>query len=221
VIAAKERIRRLKPVLSDGKPAAVFLAGIAAVVAVCTLLTDNVQDGARYAGGLLEMLGILLVAREIRGKQRQFGLPGFRQRILEWCGRVMDAALGRPQVYTAKFEGAGYATLGGRAKMRVGRSPSRPVEERLASIEAELERVLEVIEEQDDRLGRQIASTQRAVDAERIQRVDGQAALKRTVDELAVGGLAFEAVGLVWLLLGLVCATFPDALERIYLWAAA
>ncbi len=92
--------------------------------------------------------------------------------------------------------------------------------------DASLERRVGVLEDnfaaldgEVDQLRRGLDKTERdqtnRTDAERLEREKADAEMGRKIEEVAVGGLHLEAIGLTWLFAGVLLATVPDETARL------
>jgi septal ring factor EnvC (AmiA/AmiB activator) len=81
--------------------------------------------------------------------------------------------------------------------------------ERMAFLEREIERLREEHDRSLIAVTEQVGRVATDVARERNDRTRGNAELKRAVEDLAVGGLTLEAIGLAWLVVGVLLGTLP------------
>jgi hypothetical protein len=168
----------------------------------------------RLAGYLVTLAGVGLVVKGIRDKRRHFGRPALFERLRNWLSRL-PALLGGPRPVTGKAmmaAGAIFATGSGHVRLAV--SSSAPLEERLAALEENLKRIDDRITGVDGQLRGSITELREAIRVESSAREQLHQSLKMQLESLSAGGLDFEAVGVVWVVVGNAFSTFPTELAK-------
>lgn len=177
----------------------------------------------RTTGGVLEILGIGIIAWGISDLRRHFGLkPTFSEMMADWVAfgrathqRVLQAL--RRRAPKSIVTGTGHVTIDGfavRARGRVGSSPEWTVDERIAHLERRLNGVEDALWKTEDDLGRETKQRIEAIAAERQTREADHRQLNDQLEELAVGGIRLETVGLFWLLGGVLLTTWSAEIEK-------
>lgn len=191
-------------------------------VIVCVALTAGVLPGSaadrvRYSGLALQLLGIFTVVHGLSGRRRLFKRPSLMESIRIWYGR-------RPRW---RREGqhitvSGTASIGitGSADLLLWRGT--PKDASLAEQVEVLRENIETLKAQQDKLTATLSETLHALEvalkSEKKVREGVTGDLAARMDALGAGGLHVEAVGLVWLTLGVILATVPTEVAAILRW---
>lgn len=200
---------------------AFLLVGLLAAYLVGHPLRTR-EASIRTVGGILQVLGILSVALGISQLRRSFGLKGTVAEIIEELLHLAKTAvqrvaqmLGRrPAVINVTGAAAlGLSSVRARAKVRSG--PNASVDDRIALLERLIDTLEDGLSTLQDTIDREREQFNKALDAEKHAREDGFKALEDRVTSLAVGGIRLQTVGLVWLLLGVLLATWSQELASI------
>jgi hypothetical protein len=161
--------------------------------------------GAAWAAAFLEVAGLGTVAWGFHRLRTDFRHPGLVAAALAWFRRF--PALLKPQTIDLEGHAHAGARVSGHATVTVKPRAGLTIDERVTRLERELEgfreshaRDLTAVRERVDGVAADVAR-------ERDDRTRENAALKRTVEDLAVGGLNLEAVGLAWLVVGVLLGT--------------
>ena len=166
----------------------------------------------RAAGFVVTIAGVGLVVKGIQEKRALFGRPTFMSRFRGWIARL-PGILGGPRVVNAKASlslggliavGEGYVTATAPA--------DATLEQRVAVLEENLTRVHDRITRLGERLKSEVSKLTSVVGTERAERERGDKEIRDRIEEFSVGGLDLEAAGVVWVLAGAVCGTFPGEL---------
>lgn len=170
------------------------------------------------------MLGLATVALGISDLRRSFGLPSttleMRDEVWEAIRRTWGdllRKLGR-KPRPPNIVGVGAATLGVgtmRARARVKPGPDATLSQRVDL----LERVVDGLEDRADKLEDDLEqeTKERKDEAaiERRERVEQDEWLEARVRNVATGGLRLQTLGLLWLVVGVVLATWSPELGRL------
>jgi hypothetical protein len=96
-------------------------------------------------------------------------------------------------------------------------SPARDlstVDRRLTALEEDVRRIEERITTTEASLRGETAKLRETVSAEQSSRVAADERLRQLVEDVAAGGLDFEAMGVVWLIAGEVFSSFSAEIAR-------
>jgi hypothetical protein len=198
------------------EPAPIWIAVlvIVVVVLVCTCLASTPAVGLRYAGLALELAGVATVAIGLRDKWYTFEKPSLKNLVVAWLKRVP-----RFSPKTTVHVGSGNITLGGLSAQAYGwhgTGPDSPLEQRVDALERNVEaiqglivQVRQEIRQEADKLNTKISQEERA-------RLDADRALHVRLEKFGAGGLHLEAIGLFWLVTGLVLGSLPVELARLW-----
>lgn len=172
------------------------------------------EDGIRYAGMLLQLVGVGVVAYTLRGRGKLFGrLPVMRYAI-QWIRR---APVPRPRHQVLEVTGVASTNAFGSAELTVWRGPllDQPLDAQLAAIRENLETLRGQFDSLAQRQGVQIAEVRQAIASERAERSQQVQAARRTLEGVAAESLYLEAAGLVALVIGIIAATIPVELAAL------
>lgn len=213
----RKRIRNIFRVLTiDAQRAWEAILPLMVLLLLPGLVTCDAEDHLRYAGLLLQVAGLVVVAMGIHDTRRRFGRSTLTEAIGEWLGKL-KVALGPPLTHvsataTISLEGrvAGSGTVSGTLTAQ-----SATIEGRLA----ELARADHEIRQRLTELSNQVAAIRpelRAiVDDEMKHRAQADLKLRRLLEDQAAGGLHLETAGLLWLLVGTVVGSIPSEISRL------
>jgi len=166
--------------------------------------------GARYAGCILGVLGLGTVAWNVSEKLsalRETNVRGYlRASLMKWWG----ACPLRRRKLIAHVNSVTMTSEVGNPTVSIGLPDSAGLAEKVDHLFRELE-----IARRERADLRNMLRDSKAELSRRIEALDSQASasvenLDAKVRNLAVGGVAWELVGLVWLLVGTVLATVPE-----------
>jgi hypothetical protein len=166
----------------------------------------------RYAGLILQLAGIGAVAYGIKKTRDQFRKPSWEQSLVNGL-RDLPAVFrtrrnylksGAPQAGSSRVSAEGSA----KPVRTKGASP------RVAALEAELLAVSERVMQTQRQLDEEARVRDNDDKWERAARGEADARLWKALEEFSVGGLDLSAVGLWWLLVGLVLTTVAGEAVR-------
>jgi hypothetical protein len=187
----------------------LFLFTIAATWLLALLLGDTPELRARIIGVMLQLLGLVTVAIGLRNMRKLFGRPSFAEWFRDWLSRFL-LNFRKPEPIEITPAPATASSGVGQPTVRISASADSTSEERISLIE----RDVDLLRTSLDRLQKDFAENLRKLSGRTTQhvltlkRVDRQ--LQSQLQEVAVGGLRLEVLGLSWLLIGLVLATLPQ-----------
>lgn len=196
--------------------------GFLAVLTVCfglpLGLAVKTEDGIRYAGLLLQLVGVGVVAYTLRERGRLFGRLPVLAYASQWMHRAPSL---RPRHQVLEATGAASVTVFGSAEATVWRGPRRDqtLDVQLEAIRENLETLRGMFDSLTQRQSEQNAQLQEAIAAEREARAQQVQAARRTLEGVAAESLYLEVAGLAALVIGIVVATIPaeiaDLVERL------
>jgi hypothetical protein len=208
-----DRFSAFRRLLADTKPVWLCVGGFV-VAAMLSAIPPGVASDKRvlFGGVWLQIFGLASVARGFADRQRIFGLPSVRSRVIRWLRRLPSIITARTQhiVMTAGITSPG-ATSGGQADVSFTSTLSRPSLERQVQV---LKQEIESLRDSTDRrfagVDRRFATLRTRIDEDKNALIADHAALASKIHELAVGDLDDEVVGFVWLLFSVVATTIPS-----------
>jgi hypothetical protein len=187
----------------------------AVILATAWLLPLAPELRVRIAGFVVTLAGVVLVVVEILDRQHLFNLKRIPERVLAWLNRFPRILLRpRPNVFDLQAAMGGLGAVG-KAQVRVSAGPGASLERRVTILEQNLQLAEERITEVETDFTTQIRRLQSEGEAERRTREEHDLALRKQVEQLSVGGLDFELMGVVWVIIGSAFSTFPGEIARI------
>lgn len=186
--------------------------GFLAVLMICFALplglVANADDGIRYAGLLLQLVGVGVVAYTLRGRGKLFGRLPVIAYARQWIRRAPGL---RPRHQTLETSVVSSTVTFGSAGLTVWRTlqPDQTLDAQIAAIRENLETLRGQFDSLAQRQGVQIAEVQQAIASERAERSQQVQAARRTLEGVAAESLYLEAAGLVALVVGIIAATIP------------
>lgn len=180
-------------------------AAVLIILVVASCLSRTADDSIiRYSGLMLQILGIITVGLGLRNRRVLFGRSSLAGYLQAWFIRWVKA----PSISLSASPTSGDSM---RVKLSVWRGvPSdAPIDTRLAALEANLEILkaeqADIYKEFREETRKQI----KALDSECQLRESDIRKIQTLVDTLGAGGLHLEAVGLFWLIAGVVFGAIP------------
>lgn len=101
-------------------------------------------------------------------------------------------------------------------RLIIGRGANLSVEERLQSLERAFDYVQDFVHNVQDGLQKQIELGGAALASERADREKYIAEIRLHVNEVAVGGIQLQIVGMLWLLFGVALATWSQEIAQSF-----
>jgi hypothetical protein len=195
----------------------VVVAG--AIGAVIAHVVPNAAPDAavRSAGGLLQLLGVAIVIVGLYSKGRAHGLAGVWDTLRTEGGAIIESGetrirrfVGIPKERPAITLSAELTMPGveARARTRVRPGKNATADERFAFLLAALERVVDQLDRHEDLLEDGSKEIRSAVAGERQARDAAVAAIQDKIREGAIGGIRVEGIGIAWVLVGIILATW-------------
>ncbi len=89
------------------------------------------------------------------------------------------------------------------------------LESRVEALEQALKSFQQESGESTRRLEANLGEVNKSVEQEREQRITASDSTSRQIEQLAVGGLHLEVVGLLWLLAGTLLSNMPDEISKL------
>jgi len=190
------------------------LVVIAAVLFTTAILGADGERQLRYSGLILELLGVGTVVSGLLSKRQLFKKPSF------W-GALKEAAKAFPRWPATKnlslIAGTGSLKFGGSARISAwhGSPTGASLEQRIGALEANLATVKQELEATSTELRSEDEAMRAQLEAERNARHEITNDLKMKLEGIGVEGLRAEAIGLVWLLVGVVFSTIPEEISKL------
>jgi hypothetical protein len=190
------------------------LVGVIVAIVVGFGLSAKTSAGVRYAGTILQIFGLGTVAIGLSQVRRSFGRPSLVEKVVAWF-RQLAAAFLPPKPITVQANVVGVAIVAGEARVVVRASPGDSLDRRVTILEENLDRLRDEIDAKEKKVRTELSIVKAAVEREERARETEARRLSSQMEELAVGGLHLELVGLTWLILGVLGTSIPDELAKL------
>ncbi len=180
------------------------------------------EGSARSVGGVLELSGLATVAVGFARLRSEFGGElGFLQlwrRAAKGTLRKLKNKLGRkPAEGTLRGVAVSDSFVARDGVLRtVTLGPEASFEKRVELLEAEVERLRNEISSVALALETERRERQQELEAARRTQGEADQAIRATITSLATGHLRLESIGLSWLMLGLVVASWPGLITAVW-----
>lgn len=200
--------------LSEAKRIWIALLAVACAFLISYTIFGTWEARIRMAGLALELLGICTVAVGLGETRKLFGRPSLLDESLSWFKRF-PRFRGKDYVLNAA---AGAYSLSGASVSAFATSnpaPGTSLEERVALLEASVNRAQVQIHETQRKLEEETRSRSTGLDSERHDREAADQRVQKQLEEAAAGGLYLETMGVVWLALGVFFATASNELAHL------
>lgn len=214
-MALTYRRRALIVALKDAWPVGMALSGIGIAAAFGFALSRDASAGVRCAGAILQIFGLGTVAAGLSKIRRYFCRPSLIDGVLAWLQQIR-ATFRRPPPVTFEAHAEGFTAVSGEAGLIHKAGPGSSLDRRVTILEENLNRLHDQLSAKEEKTRNDLSTLRGAIDDERRARETEARRISGQLEELAVGGLHLERVGLAWLILGVFGASIPD--EIVALW---
>lgn len=201
--------------LWQGRKGWAPLVLVAITIFMCIFLARTTSDGLRFAGVILQLLGVVTVAIGLRDRRQTFQRPSFYQRFVQWLRSFPKYS---PKPHILEMRGVASASMGGSAYAFgwQGTPPGATVDQRFAVIEKNLETVKQLALDAQKQNQESASKIREELDAERRERSASDQALRLKVENIGAGNLNLEAAGVFWLIVGITLGTIPNEVANFF-----
>lgn len=206
-------IKALKAALWDAWP---VWAGLGSAFLVPWLISHTCaskRDVFLYSGMVFELGGLYLVAMGLSDMRRLFGRPPVKAVVSGWFGRVADAFKPSNTVIVAVAE-SGSATAFAEVRATNNTEEEASLEQRLDALELNVKRIQAELDSKVQGLRQKIDTATESIGQESRVRQTGDQEITRKLEEIAVGGIHLEALGLFWVCMGLIETNIPEIISE-------
>jgi hypothetical protein len=212
-----------RKLLADG---ALILLFVPVALFVLLIAGISLEVAFRWVGGMYQLGGLGAVAAGLANLQGKFNLPSVSSRLaneareaFEPLRRLLPGRWGTRRRVVMKA-GSGTISLPALAAvLTVGQkalSPEATIQEKTAWLVREAERLNTELKLTNQRLSEEASQYRAGLDEERQNRREDIEELRDRVADLAIGGIHTEQLGFLFLLLGVVLATWAPELAAIF-----
>jgi hypothetical protein len=168
----------------------------------------------RLVGFFLQVLGVWIVWKGIRGTRDQFEVPSSWAETKAWLA-------GFPRFRGRTVVAVGAAAIGvsvgsARAYVWSGVPDGATVEQRVDAIEKNVRRVREDLSAHQREADDRARAHDKEMKRERSEREVADRAIHEKIKESETGGLKLNAAGVWWLFSGTLCSTFPGEIAGFF-----
>ena len=209
-----KRWRILLSVLKDAWPVWTAIGVIVAAFWVSSFFSPTPSGTVLYAGTALQGFGLLTVAFGLSKTRQKFGHPSIPTKFLAWFGKLAEA-IRPPKPVTIQVGAASIGTSGAVGRATVSAGSGASVEQRLSILEGNLNLLRGELDTEILEIHRRLKDTKENLQRESHERREGIQDINNNIEELAIGGLHLETIGLTWLFIGVIGASIPDEVVKI------
>lgn len=201
--------------LKDAWPAWITMAGITGSIILGRVSSPDLSAVARYAGTLLQLLGLATVAIGLGKTLKLFGRPSLLTMISGWFRRWASVFSSPKTTVLQAVSPAAQAIVSSNLRVIQHPGPGAPLEERVSFLEEELTRLNEDMNANRQRLQRNIHAVREDLERQIREHRTGIQQLDHRTEEIGVGGLHWEVIGLLWLGCGVIGTSIPDEIASV------
>jgi hypothetical protein len=199
--------------LRDAWQVGLAIAGILIATLVGVMMSASGLDRVRWAGMVLQLLGVGTVAWGVRHVRRLFGRPSVIEKTAAWFRRLLAAFI-PPKPSTVQATAEGVATATGRVSAVVIAGPNASLERRVEVLGRNLDRLRDEMVETEKLTRQEIDLVRENLAKEQqIRGIESQR-IGRQLEEMAVGALRLDVLGVLWLMLGVVGTSIPEEIAH-------
>jgi outer membrane murein-binding lipoprotein Lpp len=194
-----------------------FVILTAVIFVAFYLLPAEFPNRVRWAGTILEFMGVAAVWISIERVRSLFGKPSVFRSGLMWLGELRFIFLHHR---TVNLEGVGLAAGIGSAvavALQVHRAP-KSTEERVDQLEKDMQELRANIGKVDQKVDQQKQELRAEIEKEAAARLAGEQGVSKKLEEGVIGDSPLELAGVVYVCLGLVMAHLSDEVARVLSW---
>lgn len=210
-------LRAIAHWLWDGREGWGPLLIAVGIVIVASSITKVLDDGLRYAGLILQVLGVVTVAIGLRDRRQTFQKPGLPRLFLQWLVRFPRYAP-KPQIVSAQGIASESAFGSAYAFGWQGVPDNATVEDRLVVLQKNLDTVKQLALDAKKEAQVEAAKLNSQLEAERREREAADRALGGKLESVSAGNLHLEGAGVFWLIVGIVFGTAPSEIATVVGW---
>lgn len=187
------------------------------IVIAASSSTKVLDDGLRYAGLILQILGVATVAVGLRGRRQTFQRPGLPRLFLQWLTRF-PRYTSKPHVISAQGIASASASGSAHGFGWHGVPDNATVEDRLVALQKNLDTVKQLALDAQKQAQVEAARLHAKLESEKRERETSDRVLGAKLETVGVGNLHLEAAGVFWLIVGIILGTAPSEMVTLIEW---
>lgn len=202
--------KRIFTWLFNSKSPFLWLISIPLVIFCIYFISDNWEQRFRVSGMILELMGLITVVVGLVETNKLFSKAGIIIGIKNWF-------MNFPSFKKNATVHAGTANLkvsspSCSADVTVSLPQSIPIDEKIALIEKELNKLNKSQSELGLKINEKAKESTDAIKREAKEREDSLQKIKDLIRDVTVGGIHIEAIGVWWIFWGIILATVSEEL---------
>ena len=201
--------------LVEPRAAWVCVTVVILAFALTRTIPKPVEDTLRYAGLVLQLLGIATVVRGLRERGELFQRPTIFTSFQNWLNRI-PRLNPKPIYLSANMSTQANACSATGVVTWNGPQADATLEARVNALSENLETLRRELGEQAARTIRDTVSVRVSIENEVLLRTKELVEIRSKLSSLGAGGLHVELVGVAWLFFGTVLATVPSEIVVIF-----
>ena len=197
----------------EGKPLWIWIAVALGLTLLPALWTGDLSDQLRWSGMFLQFVGLFVVARGLNDARHLFARPSLLRAAWAWASRARHIVRPPGRVLLTASSTLGVSFSSG--TLRVGRAVGNSVEDRLAHLQKELDRIeADTTRKLDELEGKMNVR----VDREATERKAADAKVTEQLETAMIGGIQLEVAGLGYLFVGVAFTSIPGEIATAWRW---
>jgi len=204
------RRKALITVSWDAWPGWLPLVGIVVAIGLSLAISSNGSDPIRYAGTILQELGLVTVAIGFTHRWKLFKQPSVLENTRVWFGQLAAAFISRKKPLTTQPMASNLNMAADIARVVIT-EPNASLDRRVTLLEEQLNGLRDETKKAENAIRSEFIAT---IEQEQRKRETEGAEISRQIKKVAVGDLNLEFVGLVWLALGVFGASIPEGFAQ-------
>jgi hypothetical protein len=189
----------------------------AAIFIVFYLMPFALDKRVRWAGTLIELIGVTAVWISIERARFLFGKSSVFRGALTWLGEVRFIFIRRPTVNLSASAFLGLGTSIATAVVRAHCQP-KTAEERIDQLEKEMKGLRDSFEKVKQKIDQQKQELQAQIDREAAARQAADQGVSKKVEEGLIGDSPLELAGVFYVCLGLLMAHLSEEVAHFLTW---
>lgn len=201
----------------DAWPFWLTLCGLIFAFVLGGQFSDKTSTTIRYAGTVLQVLGVATVAMGLSLLRKRFGLRPISENIFEFLKQILEAFI-TPKPISLEVADAYHLHDVVIPKLYEAVASDASLEERVLQLEKNFVLICKELETTDQKLRKELGVVRSEIERENNERKAQNKQIMGTIKEVAIGGIHLEIVGVLWLVFAAFCSSIPDEITALYCW---